>query len=90
MAHLKKNSLTVKRRGWDHQKLGNGLLTSQRRQLEVVHLREGDDQRELVLVHGDLEQGPASNDLQYDKCFLLLSRPSQDVFLLLLLLPLIP
>ena len=39
-------------------------LTSESRQLQVVHLGEGDDERELVLVHRQLEQRPASDDLE--------------------------
>jgi hypothetical protein len=45
----------------------NGGLTSQRRQLEVVHLGQRHDQRELVLVHGKLEQRPPADDLPKER-----------------------
>lgn len=37
---------------------------SQGREFEGVHLGRGDDERELLLVVGHLEQGPSANDLQ--------------------------
>ena len=44
--------------------LNTGFLTSQCRHLQVVHLGEGHDQRELVLLDGELEEGPAADDLE--------------------------
>ena len=44
--------------------LNTGFLTSQCRHLQVVHLGEGHDQRELVLLDGQLEEGPAAHDLE--------------------------
>ena len=40
------------------------LLTSQSRHLEVVHLAQRHQQRELVLLDRELEQSPASDDLE--------------------------
>ena len=40
------------------------VVTSEGWHLQVVHFREGDDESELIVVHVELEQGPAPDDLQ--------------------------
>lgn len=45
-------------------KLPKSPLTSKRRRLQVLHLTEGDHQRELLIADVQLEERPPADDLQ--------------------------